>query len=103
MKEKTTVEYCDIDRAIKILQKMKKDNKYGKNRRIIISTIDFDVDVETKKTATPDEGCVLVRKAETIVLNNDVYFPHMELYSILQDINDIRRKGIMHDIVLCSG
>lgn len=103
MKEKTTVEYCDIDRAIKILQKMKKDNKSGKSRRIIISTIDFDDDVETRKTATPDEGCVLVRKAETIVLNDDVLFPHMELYSIFQDINDIRRRGIMHDIILCSG
>lgn len=103
MKEKTRVEYCDIDRAIKILQKMKKVNKSGKNRRIIISTIDFAEDMETRKTATPDEGCVLVRKAETIILNDDVFFPHMELYSIFQDINNIRRSGIMHDIILCSG
>lgn len=103
MKKKAAVEYCNIDKAIEILQKMKKENKSGKKRRIIISTIDFDEDIQTRKTATPEEGCVLVRKAETIVLNDDIFFTHMELYSIFQDINDIRRNGIMHDIILCSG
>lgn len=100
---KTTIEYCDEDKAIKILKKMKKENKSGKKRRIVICTFNFDEDTETRKVASPEEGCLLVKKAETIILDDDVYFPHMELYSIFQDIHDIRRKGVMHDIILCSG
>ncbi|MSA02209.1 hypothetical protein GKG47_09175 [Lactonifactor sp. BIOML-A3] len=100
---KATFEYYDVDQAIKILQKIKKSDKKGKKRRIIISTIDFDKEIEVRKTATPDEGCVLVKNAKTIVFNDDQFIPHMELYSILQDIDDIRRCGIMHDIILCSG
>lgn len=100
---KATFEYCNVDQAIKIFQRMKKDNKSGKKRRIVICTINFDEDTETRKVANPEEGCVLASNSKTIILNNDDLFPHMELYSILQDINNIRCSGIMHDIILCSG
>ena len=64
------------------------------------SVDDFDNDEESRKTATPDEGCVLVRKSKTIIINEDTFIPHMELYSVQQnDIENIIKKGIMHDII----
>lgn len=100
---KTTIEYCDEDKAIKILRKIKKDNKAGKKRGVVICTINFDEDTEIRKVANPEEGCILVKNSKTIILNNDNFFPHMELYSIIQDINNIRKRGIMHDIIFFSG
>lgn len=97
---KTTFEYLDMDTAIKRLQEIKKLNR---KRRITICTIDFDNDIETVKSASPDEGCTLIRNSKTIILNGDQYFPHMELYSIMQDINNIKSVGTMHDIILCGG
>ena len=94
---KSTRKFGDVDSAIKSLQDLKKD---GKKRTIIISTIDFDTDEESRKEATPDEGCVLVRKSKTIIINEDEYIPHMELYSMVQnDLKNIIKKGVMHDII----
>lgn len=95
---KSVRKFGDVDSAIKSLQNLKKD---GKKRTIIISTIDFDNDEESRKEATPDEGCVLVRKSKTIIINEDEYIPHMELYSMVQnDLENIIPKGIMHDIII---
>lgn len=95
---KSIRKFSDIDSAIKGLEDLKKD---GKNKTIIICTIDLDNDKESRKVATPDEGCVLVRKSKTIIINEDEYIPHMELYSIVQnDLENIIRKGIMHDIII---
>lgn len=89
--------FSDVDSAIKELEDLKRD---GKNVTIVICTVDFDQDVESRKITTPDEGCVLVRKSKTIVINEDEYIPHMELYSIVQnDLEHMIRKGIMHDII----
>ena len=94
---KSIRKFGDVDSAIKSLQDLKKD---GKKRTIIISTIDFDNDEEFRKEATPDEGCVLVRKSKTIIINEDEYIPHMELYSMVQnDLKNIIKKGVMHDII----
>lgn len=93
----TSFEFSDLDAAIELLQKLKKVNK---NSKIVISTIDFDKDEESRKVATPDEGCILVRKSKTIVINEDTFIPHIELYSSKQnDIENIIKKGIMHDII----
>lgn len=90
--------FSNVDGAIKSLQDLKKD---GKNGTIIICTIDFDHDEESRKIATPDEGCVLVRKSKTIIINEDEYIPHMELYSMAQnDLENIIPKGVMHDIII---
>lgn len=89
--------FTDVDDAIKKLQDLKKENKKG---RIVICTIDFDNDKESRKTATPDEGCLLVRRSQTIIMNEDTFLPHMELYSSKQtSIENIIREGIMHDII----
>lgn len=94
---KSIRKFSDVDSAIKGLQDLKKD---GKNRSIIICTIDFDNDEESRKVTTSDEGCVLVKKSKTIIINEDEYIPHMELYSVAQnDLENIIRKGIMHDII----
>lgn len=96
-----TYEFSNYDDAIKMLQRMKKK---GKNKKPIVFTIDFDNDTESKKTITIDEGCVLVRKSKTIIINEDVYIPHMQLFSTTQtDISSIRREGIMHDIIFGGG
>lgn len=89
--------FTDVDDAIRKLQDLKKENKKG---RIIICTIDFDNDKESRKTATPDEGCLLVRRSQTIIMNEDTFIPHMELYSRKQtSIENIIKEGIMHDII----
>lgn len=91
--------FSDVDSAIKELESLKKKDE--KNRTIVICTIDFNNDEESRKVATPDEGCVLVRKSKTIIINEDEYIPHMELYSTLQnDLENIIPKGVMHDIIL---
>lgn len=93
----STFKFTDVDSAIQKLQDLKKENKNG---RIVICTIDFDNDKESRKTTTSDEGCVLVRKSKTIVINEDTIIPHMELYSVVQnDLENIIKKGIMHDII----
>ena len=93
----STFKFTDVDSAIQKLQDLKRENKNG---RIVICTIDFDNDKESRKTATPDEGCVLVRKSKTIIINEDTIIPHMELYSVAQnDLENIIRKGTMHDII----
>lgn len=93
----TTFEYMDADNAIKRLQKLKKENKKAK---ILICTIDFDNDKESRQAATPDEGCILVKKTKTIIINEDPFIPHMECYSIVQnDLENIIKRGVMHDII----
>lgn len=93
----STFKFVDVDDAITKLQQLKRENK---NVSIIIYTIDFDDKKETKKMATIDEGCILVKKSKTIVINEDTFVPHMELYSVRQnDIENIIKEGIMHDII----
>ena len=93
----STFKFTNVDSAIEKLQELKKENK---NIRIIICTVDFDNDEEFRKTATPDEGCVLVKKSKTIIINEDTFIPHIELYSVKQnDLENIIKKGIMHDII----
>ena len=94
---RTTFEYMNTDDAIKRLQKLKRENKKAK---ILICTIDFDNDMEMRQAATPDEGCVLVRKTKTIIVNEDPFIPHMECYSVVQnDLENIIKRGVMHDII----
>lgn len=94
---KSIREFTDVDSAIKTLQDLKKD---GKASKIIICTVDFDNDEESRMVATPEEGCRLVKKSKTIIINEDEYIPHMELYSMVQnDLKNIIREGIMHDII----
>lgn len=89
--------FSDVDSAIKGLEDLKKD---GKNGKIVICTIDFDNDEESRMVTTPEEGCRLVKKSKTIIINEDEYIPHMELYSMVQnDLKNIIREGIMHDII----
>lgn len=93
--------FSSYDDAIIFLQKMKKQ---GKNKKHVVFTIDFDNDTESKSSITMEEGCTLVRKSKTIVINEDVYIPHMQLFSIAQtDIEKIRKEGIMHDIIFGGG
>lgn len=93
----STYKIIDIDSAIKKLQDLKKINE---NQKIVICTIDFENDKESRETATPDEGCVLVKKSRTIIIDEDAFISHMELYSTHQkDIKNIIREGVMHDII----
>lgn len=93
----STFKFLDYDSAIQKLQDLKKENKNG---TIIICTINFDNDEESRKTATVDEGCLLVRRSKTIIINEDTFIPHMELYSVGQNnLEKIIKKGIMHDII----
>ena len=62
--------------------------------------MNFDNNTSTKKIATPDDGCLLVRKSKTIIMNEDTYLPHMQLFNTEQDIENIIKRGIMHDILL---
>lgn len=93
--------FSSYDDAIKMLRKMKKQ---GRNKKHVVFTIDFDNDTESKSSITLEEGCTLVRKSKTIVINEDVYIPHMQLFSTDQtDIQSIKKEGIMHDIIFGGG
>lgn len=93
----TSFKIVNVDDAIKKLQDLKRVNN---NSTILICTIDFDNDEERQMTATPEEGCILVKKSKTVILNEDEFIPHIELYSIEQkDISNIIRRGTMHDII----
>lgn len=93
--------FGNYDEAIKMLQSLKKQ---GKNKKIMVFTIDFDNDTESNNVTTPEEGCALIKKSETIIINEDTYLSHMQLFSIHQtNIENIVKKGIMHDIVIGSG
>ena len=94
---KTTYEYCSIDQAIEKLQNLKKKNKKYK---ILICTIDYDQKEEMKKLTTPEEGCELVRKAKSVFMNEGEVFEHVQLISIVQDLENMRREGVTHDIIL---
>ncbi len=88
--------FLDIDAAIKKLIRLKRENK-----KAIVYVIDFNNDITEKKLVTYDESCNIIRKAKTIVHNNDEYISHLEVFSILQkDISNILPKGIMHDILI---
>lgn len=94
-------EFTDCDKAIEMLQNMKKNDKHGK---IVVFTINFNDNTESKKITTADEGCILVRKSKTIIINEDTFLPHMQLFSNTQtDIENIIKKGIMHDIIFGGG
>lgn len=91
-------DYSTIDEAIERLQKLKTEGKNPKN--VVILTMDFDNNTLSKKIASPDDGCLLVKKSKTIIMNEDEYIPHMQLFNTEQNIKNIIRRGIMHDILL---
>ena len=91
-------DYSTIDEAIERLQKLKAEGKNPKN--VVILTMDFDNNISSRKIATPDDGCLLVRKSKTIIMNEDEYIPHMQLFNTEQDIQNIIKRGIMHDILM---
>ncbi len=93
-----TYDYSTIDEAIERLQRLKAEGKNPKN--VVIVTMDFDNNTSSKKITTPDDSCLLVRKSKTIIMNEDKYIPHMQLFNTEQDIKNIIRRGIMHDIFL---
>lgn len=91
-------DYSTIGEAIERLQKLKTEGKNPKN--VVILTMDFDNNTSSKKIASPDDGCLLVKKSKTIIMNEDEYIPHMQLFNTEQNIKNIIRRGIMHDILL---
>lgn len=92
--------FGSYDEAIEMLQRLKRK---GKNSKVLVFTFDYDEkNTPLKKTvATPDYGCALVRKSKTIIINEDEYIPHVQLFSEKQnDLDNIICKGIMHDIIV---
>lgn len=85
------------DDAIKLLQELKKKNNGCK---VVVTSFDFDKNKEDRKVASPDKVCVLVKNSNTVIINTDEFFPHMQLYSKHQIPENIVREGIMHDILL---
>lgn len=93
--------FSNYDDAINMLRRMKKQKS---NKKSVVFMIDFDNDTESSYKITLDEGYTLVKKSKTIIINEDVYIPHMQLFSTVQkDINNIEKKGIMHDIIFGGG
>lgn len=92
--------FGSYDEAIKALQSLKKQDEQGKERNIFVFTIDFDNESESKKIATPDEGCLLVGRSKSIIVNEDEFIPQMQLYSTKQsNIRNIKKEGVMHNII----
>lgn len=92
-----TFEIMTCDEAIKVLQKMKKQNK---NCKVAVTSFDFETNETKFRAASPDGVCILVKNSNTIIMNDDDFFPHMQLYSRSQIPESIVREGIMHDVLL---
>lgn len=92
-----TYETNSYDEAIAVLQKLKAS---GVECNITIYTFDFDKNLESRKVTTPEGVCVLVKKSKTIIVNGDPIVPHMQLFSVIQNPENIVRRGIMHDVLL---
>ena len=97
MNRTETYKVENYDEAIAILQRVKES---GAKCNITIYTFDFDKNLESHKVTTPESVCILVEKSKTIIMNNDSYVPHMQLFSMVQSPENIVRKGIMHDVLL---
>lgn len=95
--ELETYEVMNCDEAIRLLQRLKKKNK---NCKVIVTSFDFDKNEEHRKEATPEKVCVMVKNSDTVIINTDEFFPHMQLYSRHQIPENIVREGIMHDVLL---
>lgn len=89
-------EFLNVDDAVSKLPKIKKGGK-----KVLVCVINFDNEQEDRMAVTYDEGCKLIKNAKTIIHNDDPFIPHMELFSVIQkDINNIIKRGVMHDIIL---
>lgn len=95
---KPCFEILSVDKAIKKLTKMKKDD----SKKIAICIIDFDNDTTEKVIASYSESCDIIKNGMTIAHNRDKYISHLEVFSVVQDINNILPKGTMHDILIGS-
>ena len=59
------------------------------------------VTVEIDKTLMPILNDTLSEFDNTIIINEDEYIPHIELYSMIQnDLENIIKRGVMHDIII---
>lgn len=86
--------FISYDKAIERLQNLESDDK------ILLYTIDFDNNIESQKVTTVDEGRLLIKKSRSIIINEDQYMPHIQLFSTIQrDIKNIIKKGTMHDLI----
>lgn len=93
---KSTYEILSVENAIKKLNQIK-----GTNKKVAVCIIDFDNDQEDTMMVTYKEGCKLIRAAKSIIHNGDEFIPHLELFSVIQnDVNNMIKKGVMHDILL---
>lgn len=92
---KPCFEILSVDKAIKKLARIKRGNK-----RIAICIIDFDNDTTEKVIASYSESCDIIKNGMTIAHNQDKYLSHLEIFSVVQDINNIIPKGTMHDILI---
>lgn len=94
---KPCFEILSVDKAIKKLARIKKGN-----RRVAICIIDFDNDTTEKVIASYSESCNIIKNGMTIAHNQDEYISHLEVFSVVQDINNISPIGTMHDILIGS-
>lgn len=92
-----TFEIMTCDEAIKMLQRIKKQNK---DCKVVVTSFDFDNGKSKWRSATPDRVCILVKKSNTVIINRDDFIPHLQLYSKTQIPENIVREGIMHDVFL---
>ena len=92
-----TFEIMTCDEAIKMLQRIKRQNR---DCKVAVTSLNFDTDETKFKIVSPDGVCVLVQNSNTVIMNGDDFFPHIQLYSRKQIPEDIVREGIMHDVLL---
>lgn len=97
-KECYSYEFYNIDDAIRKLQNIKKKNK---DAVIIMCKIDFDNNEEMKIVTTPDEGCAIIEESGSIILNEDKYISHLQVFSVHQkSLKEIVKRGILYDIFI---
>ena len=94
---KSNFEILSVDKAIKKLARIKKIIR--KSQFVLLISIMIRL---KKVVASYSESCNIIKNGMTITHNQDEYISHLEVFSVVQDINNILPKGTMHDILIGS-
>ena len=68
--------------------------------KMIVLFVDYDRETDDCLSLGRDVVTKLINKANTIIFNEDTFVPQIQLWSIKQELEDMKRKGTMHDVLI---
>jgi hypothetical protein len=86
----------DANHAVQELQRISKVHKKTKIHKI-------NLERGTSEKNDKENIEEIIREAKTIILNKDIFFAHIQCYTCEQNIEDIKREGVMYDVIYSIG